>query len=150
MLGKLDLYGELHEFPLPMGEPVGCMMTVDELLNTDKLFQVMCDTTCETITNVPLLPLKVNKLLFPTPLNPTTYVLTSPEFIEAMQQGCKRHKVHKVILFPDKTTTVFREYVLSNLRGKFTSEKGVTKEDLDVANEYHTRLFGDLWKPIGM
>jgi hypothetical protein len=31
MLGKLDLYGELHEFPLPMGEPVECMMTVDEL-----------------------------------------------------------------------------------------------------------------------
>jgi hypothetical protein len=31
MLGKLDLYGELLEFPLPMGEPDECMMTVDEL-----------------------------------------------------------------------------------------------------------------------
>jgi len=26
----------------------------------------------------------------------------------------------------------------------------LTQEDLDVANEYHTRLFGDLWKPIAL
>jgi len=39
------------------------------------------------------------------------------------------------------TTNVFTEYALSNLRGKFTAEKGLNQEDLDIANEYHTRLF---------
>ena len=165
MLGKLDPYRELHEFPVPMGEPVECMMTVDELLKTDKLFQVMCDLT-GSATNTPLLPLKDrtrptpsardtltdkgNKLLFPNPISPTTYVLTSAEFIEAMKHGYKYHKIHKVTLFPNKSTTVFTEYVLTNLLGKFTAEKGLNQEDLDIANEYHTRLFGDLWKPIAL
>jgi hypothetical protein len=53
-----------------------------------------------------------------------------------------------VFLFPEKTTTVFRDYVWSNLHGKFTAEKGLNHEDLDRANEYHTRLLGNLWKPI--
>jgi hypothetical protein len=139
-----------------MGEPVECMMTVDELLKTDKLFQVMCDLT-GSATNIPLVSLrgrahahKNEKLLFPKPVNPTAYILTSPEFIEATKQGYKCYKIHKVILFSDKRTTVLREYVLTNLRGKFTAEKGLNQEDLDIANEYHTRLFGDMWKPIAL
>ena len=86
--------------------------------------------------------------MFPNPISPSTYVVTSPEILEAMKQGYKCHKIQKVILFPDKTTTLFRDYVLSNLRGKFTAEKGLTQEDLDVGHEYHTRLFGNLWKAI--
>jgi len=117
----------------------------------------MCDlagnatnTSSATTSLIPLLPLKREKLLFLSLLNPTTYVLKSPEFIEAMKQGYKCHKIHKVILFPNRSTTVFTKYVLTNLRGKFTAEKGLNQEDLDIGNEHHTRLFGDLWKPIAL
>jgi hypothetical protein len=60
MLGKLDLYGDLYEFPLLMGEPVEFMMTLEELSKTDEMFQVQCDLSCEhhSATNIPLLPLK--------------------------------------------------------------------------------------------
>jgi len=90
MLGKLDIYRNLDELPLP-GETVECMMTVDELLKTDKLFQVMCDLTCPVPQNIPLLPLKKDKQMFPYPVSQTTYILPSPEFIEVIKQGYKCH-----------------------------------------------------------
>ena len=84
MLGKLDIYRNLDELPLP-GE------TVDELLKTDKLFQVMCYLTCPVPQNIPLLPLKKEKQMFPYPVSQTTYILPSPEFIEVIKQGYKCH-----------------------------------------------------------
>jgi len=72
-----------------MGEPVECLMTVDELLKTDKMFQVKCDFVLPAEQKIPLLPLKGNKLLFPNPVSPTTYILRSPEFLEALKQGYK-------------------------------------------------------------
>jgi hypothetical protein len=65
-----------------------------------------------------------------------------------MKQANTCHKVYKVFLFPNMTTTVFREYSLNYLRGKFTAEKGLDQQDLDPANAYHTQLLDDLWNPI--
>jgi len=63
----MHLYGESYEFPLRLGESVEFIMTVDELLKTDKMFQVMCDLTCPVQPNIPLVSLKGNKLLFRNP-----------------------------------------------------------------------------------
>jgi hypothetical protein len=38
MLGELVVYGDLNECTLSMGEPVEFMMTIDQVLETDKLF----------------------------------------------------------------------------------------------------------------
>ena len=70
-------------------------MSADELLKTDKMFQLKCDLLCPAEQKIQLLSLKGRarptdkgkKLLFPNPVSPTTYILPSPEFLEAVKQG---------------------------------------------------------------
>jgi hypothetical protein len=92
----------------------------------------MCVVICD-LSRIPLLPLKKGMLPFSKPVNRKTCFLTSCEFLEAIKQGYKCHKIHKVFLFPE------------NHAGK-----RLNQEDVDRPYEYYTRLFGNLWKPIAL